>query len=704
MEENKNNPATTHEEKIQPNESENKMPEFLKNINDNIKLPELAEAPLKLDPVQKAAYESNASEQQNSDLDVREIIPTGSEKPVPIAGDSGHQIKVESSSVKDEKPTENKVGDTTKAQRKKNPKSKYTYQQISEMTPAQVVDAISLLIQQEEMAQPKEIELLKEAFAKKKKQLVDSADEEAAKLLQETEIQELRLNDLVSTYETKYKEYKEELTRNQEAALSKKQELLSKLEALVSSTDDFGVISKSFREIETEWKVAGMVAEEKVNDIQNKYYDLREKFYDLKQLNDEFRQYDFKKNLEAKEELIRKAEDLLNEENTFSANRAISELHQCWKDIGPVERELREDLWNRFREISKQVRDKHQEVFASRKEEEEKNLEAKKRLCEEIEEIQYEKLNSTKHWNDTKTKVLDAQAKWKTIGQVPRSEADAIYKRFRAACDVFFAKKALFTKELHEEMEKNLKLKNELVEKAEALAGSKDWKRTSDTLKSLQEAWKKIGQTNYKQNEKLWERFRAACNTFYDARKEVLDGHKKETNRINAEKRDLTQRVKELLAKDANEDANKIREEIQKLVEEYKQVGRAYGKTSQQIHEDFFEAVNEVYKKWKLDRNSRRMSSYNDKMEQFFESGDRDKIRNEITFLNHKKERITQEIQNIEKNVQFMTSSSKWGNNILKDMDTKVEDLRKECALIDEKISLAKQKLVELREAQQQKK
>lgn len=702
MEELKNIPGSGEEQQEEAVASKEQPLEFTKNLNETVILPDLAEEPLERDPVQKAAQQAvnpeEAVDQSSDNTEQFEVIPTGSEKPKKKLNKSEHFLNIEEQSEAEQKVPETVAVAVTAAKptRKKDDCLKYSRQQLAEMSFSEIVDAVVLLVQQDELPQQQEIETIKAAFEKKKSVLQEQKNDSERQEYQEAIIQESRLKDMISAYQERYKEYLEEQNRIEQKAFEKKSALLERLKELINSNREFGAISSSFREIEEEWRSTGRVPEEKAKTLQDEYTALRESFYDLKQINNEFRDYDFKKNLEAKEELIRRAEELSKSDNTSAANREISELHARWKDIGPVAKELRDEIWERFSAVSKEIRDRQQAFFNSRKEEEEKNLEEKKNLCMEVEDISYDTLTSIKLWNKAKENVIKLQAQWKEIGQVPRSESNAIYKRFRGACDVFFSQKAIFFKELHDKQDENYRLKMIILEEAEALSTSTDWEKTAQRLKELQQQWREIGPISPRFD--IWERFRLACNNFFDARKKNSSERRKESSKYVEEKKKLIHSVKELLSRDESDDRNLIREEVHTLIEQFKQNGDPASSFRRRIHKEFYDTVNEIFKKWKLDRNSRRMDSFSDKVGQLADSGDRDKLRNEMTYLTRTREHLKEEIKNSENNMQLMTSSSQWGHTVLKEMEKKIEVLRKEAELIEEKISLVREKIIELRE------
>ncbi len=572
-----------------------------------------------------------------------------------------------------------------------------TPSKVNAMSFSEVVDAVGLLLQQEELPKEKDIDMLENAFLKKKEQL--EKDEDKKDELADAQVQALRLNDLISDYRIKFREYSEQLEKQQQEATEKRKELVQRLDELVKSTEEFGSITRKFREIESEWRAFAHIPHDLDKDLQEQYSALRDSFYDLKQINDDFRDIDFKKNLEAKEELIERANELANSNNPAQANREIGELHAKWKEIGPVAKELRDEIWERFTEVSKLIRDRGQEFFNNRKEEEAKNLELKKKICERVEDINYDALTSHRQWNQKKEEVIALQQQWKEVGSVPRSESNAIYKRFRAACDVFFSKRALALKEIHEQFDTNYHEKLAIVEEAESLAKSDNWKDTAEHLKELQKKWNEIGSVGKKNNE-LWNRFRAACDTFFNARKENFKNRRKEESSIVEKKKELLAKAEEMLKREVSNEIDvkkNFSEELYNLIDEFKKSGYLPPRLSQKLHDKFYSTTNAIFEQWKLDHASRKMEGFAEKVEQMALAGDKDKLRNEITFNLRRKERLLDELKTAENSLQLMTSSSNWGDTVLKDVEKKNKAILHDIELIDEKIALIKEKLAEMR-------
>lgn len=579
------------------------------------------------------------------------------------------------------------------------PKKKISFKKeyIDAMSYSEIVDAVGLLLQQEDLPKEKEISLLEQAFSKKKELL--EQDEYKKEALQDLKIQASRLNDLIADYRIRYKEQQEEQQRKEQEALTAKKNIVTRLQDLVKSTEEFGTITRKFREIETEWKAIGFFNGDLFKELQDQFSSLRDSFYDLKQLNDEFRDLDFKKNLEAKEELIARATELTSASNPISANREIGDLHAKWKEIGPVAKELRDEIWERFVKVSSTIRDRYQDFLNNRKDEEDKNFELKSKICESIEDIDYDGIKDARAWNEKKKEVIKAQQDWKEIGSVPRNESNAIYKRFRAACDLFFSKRSLAFKEFYDNQDENYRAKLAIVEEAESLVNSTDWSKTTERLKTLQKEWNSIGFPGAKHRD-LWPRFRTACDTFFNTRKERSKERRKEESAILEKKRGYIDKAIEMLSVEITEDPTEkqtFADSLFKLIEDFKAAGHLSLKYTQKVHDKFYSTTNEIFKKWKLDQSSRKLENFAEKIDKLVEDCDKDKLRNEMTYNIRKRDKLAEELKNAKGSIQLITSSSNWGNNVLKDIEKQNKSNERELALLEEKIELLRKALARIR-------
>ena len=474
--------------------------------------------------------------------------------------------------------------------------------------------------------------------------------------------------------------------------LQKKLAVIEKIKLLATTPEEAGKSYDAFKELQTEWREIGPVPAENVSEIWKNYQLYVEQFYDMLKLNIQFREYDFRKNLEAKTLLCEQAEKLAEEKDVVAAINRLQILHQEWKEIGPVAKDLREEIWNRFKEASTIVRKRHQDFFVARKAQEEENLQKKTELCEQVEAIPTDGLKTFADW-DAKTKeIIDLQGVWKTIGFAPQKVNTQIFERFRAACDKFFAEKAAYFKNVKEELNQNLQKKKELVEKAEALKDSTEWKQTSDALIELQKQWKAIGAVPRKVSDDLWKRFVGACDHFFEAKSAATAEERGEQQENLKKKQDVIERLKALLADATETTGQKVRE----LQQEWNEVGFVPIREKDKIYKQYREVVDELYKKLNLSQAERRLNSFKTTLKVSAEAG-ANTLARERDRLARAYEIMKGELQTYENNIGFLSASSKKGNSLVQEIQKKVDKLKDELELLKQKI-----KAVETEMRQQQ--
>ena len=463
--------------------------------------------------------------------------------------------------------------------------------------------------------------------------------------------------------------------------LAKKQDVIEKIKQLAVTPEEAGKSYDAFKKLQEEWREIGPVPAENVSEIWKNYQLYVEQFYDMLKLNIQFREYDFRKNLEAKTLLCEQAEKLAEEEDVVAAINRLQTLHQEWKEIGPVAKELREEIWNRFKDASTVIRKRHQDFFEARKAQEEENLQKKTELCEKVETIETEGLRSFADW-DAKTKeIIDLQAVWKTIGYAPQKVNTQIFERFRAACDKFFAEKAAYFKTIKEEQNENLQKKKELVEKAEAMQDNTDWKQTSDAMIELQKQWKTIGAVPRKVSDELWKRFVGACDHFFEAKSAATAGQREEEKENLQKKQDIIARLKALLEDAAEATGQKVRE----LQQEWNEVGFVPIREKDKIYKQYREVVDELYKKLNLSQAERRLNSFKTTLKVSAEAG-ANTLARERDRLMRAYEIMKGELQTYENNIGFLSASSKKGNSLVQEIQKKVDKLKGELELLHQKI------------------
>ena len=480
--------------------------------------------------------------------------------------------------------------------------------------------------------------------------------------------------------EKRQKLFKEQEQEKQEN-LQKKLDIIEKIKAMVTSPEEANKSYKDFKALQDEWKEIKNVPAERANELWRNYQLYVEQFYDLLKLNSEAREYDFKKNLELKKKLCEAAEKLADEPDAISAFHQLQKLHQEYRETGPVNKELREEIWQRFKAASTVINKRHQQHFEALRAKEEENLERKTKLCEQVEAIAAEENKGTGDWERHTKQIIDIQAEWKTIGFAPQKMNVKIFERFRSACDDFFSRKAQFFRGLKDTFKENADKKRALIEKAKALQDSTDWKSTGDKLIGLQKEWKTIGTVPKKLGDQLWEEFLGACNKFFEARNAAGGDTRGEEYKNLEKKRDIISQLKAA----AEEAGENLQERVQKLVEEYQSIGHVPFKEKDKLYEEYHAVLDKLYKDLNISVAKRRLSKFKDNLRQVAERGD-NALDNERARLMRQYEQLKSEVQTYENNLGFLNAASKKGNSLIDEMNRKVQKLKDEVQLVREKI------------------
>lgn len=534
-----------------------------------------------------------------------------------------------------------------------------------------------------------EVESLKQAYYKIRRNEVDElrkafveqgGDEKDFTAPEDT--QENFLKELLGSYKEKKAAYLAEEEKQKAENYEIKLQLIEQLKMLCESQDDFNKLYNEFKDIQQKWKEIKLVPEEHANELWKEYQTYSEAFYDLIKINNQFRDYDFKKNLELKTALCEAVEKLQDEKDIISAFHQLQKLHQQWREIGPVAKELREELWGRFKAASTVINKRHQQHFENLKAKEQENLVAKTAICEEIEGIDYAALQTFKDWDEKNYEVLALQQKWRTIGFTPKKHNTKIFERFRAACDVFFTKKTEFYKSIKAEMEKNLEKKRALCEKAEALKDSTDWKGTTEKMIALQKEWKTIGQVTRRHSDSIWKRFITACDYFFDNKNKNVSSQKSEEQTNLEAKKALIEKVKTM---DESLDTEKAITTLKEWIAEWNEIGHVPFKEKDKVYKAFHEAVDAQFDRLKVDQRDRRMKSYRNNVSEMAGKG-KGKLYSERDRLMRTYERMKNDLQTYENNIGFLTISSKGGSGLVKEMERKIEKLKAEMELTVKKI------------------
>ena len=555
-------------------------------------------------------------------------------------------------------------------------------------TKKEVVERLKEIAASDENPDKDEIDLLKTVFYKlhitereaRMKEYIDGGGDPEAYQIMPDEDEETFKQQMAIVREKRARIFQQQEAEKQ-ANLEKKLEIIEKIKAMATSPDEANKSYNEFKELQQQWKDIKNVPADRASELWRNYQLYVEQFYDLLKLNSEAREYDFKKNLETKTKLCEAAEKLADEEDVISAFHQLQELHQQYRETGPVAKELREQIWTRFKAASTVINKRHQQHFEDLRSKEEENLTLKTALCEKVEEISKQENKTASDWEKRSKEIIDIQNQWKTIGFAPQKMNVKIFERFRAACDDFFGRKSEFFKEMKQAYAANIEKKKALVEKAQALADSTDWKVTSDKLINLQKEWKTIGVVPKKIGDQLWHDFLNACNKFFEARNAANAGARNEERENLEKKRSIIEQIKALVA-DA---ANATREKVQALTDEYNKVGHVPYKEKDALYAAYHEALDAIYKEQNISNKRRRLDDFKSNIRNMAKRGE-DAIDNERGRLTRRFEQLKQEIQTYENNLGFLNASSKKGNSLIDEMNRKVQKLRDDLELVRQKI------------------
>lgn len=463
--------------------------------------------------------------------------------------------------------------------------------------------------------------------------------------------------------------------------LAKKLEIIEKIKAMTTSPEEANKSYQEFKTLQQEWKEIKAIPADKANEVWKNYQLYVEQFYDLLKLNNEAREYDFKKNLEAKTKLCEAAEKLAEEPDVISAFHQLQDLHQEYREIGPVAKELREEIWTRFKNASTVINKKHQQHFEDLRAKEEENLAKKTALCEKIEAINLKEKKQASDWEDATKTIIEIQGEWKKIGFAPQKMNVKIFERFRIANDEFFSKKADFFKNIKSQYAENLEKKQKLVEKAKLLADSTDWKKTGDKLIQMQREWKNIGFVPRKQGDQLWKEFLGACNKFFDARNKLNAGARSEEHANLDKKREIIAKLNELV-ENAGEHLQK---NMQDLIAQYNAVGHVPFKEKDKVYQEYHEVMDKLYKTVRSNNAKRHIHNFKNNLKNVAEKGV-NALDNERGRLLRRYDQLRAEITTYENNLGFLNAASKKGNSLVEEMNRKVEKLKEDLKLVKEKI------------------
>ena len=552
----------------------------------------------------------------------------------------------------------------------------------------EIIERLKAIVDSNETPEKAEVEHLKTVFyklhfvereAQQKAYLDNGGDPEKYQVLpdEDEEIFKAEMTIIKEKRQKAFLALEEEKQQN----LKKKEAIIEQIKAMATTPEEANKNFDQFKKLQHEWKEIKMVPAEKANELWRNYQLYVEQFYDLLNLNREAREYDFKKNLEKKTKLCEAAEKLAEETDVISAFHQLQELHQEYRETGPVAKELREQIWARFKAASTVINKRHQQHFETLRTREEENLTKKTALCEKAEELAKQENKTSADWEKRTKEIIAIQQEWKTIGFAPQKMNVKIFERFRAACDDFFGRKGEFFKQLKEQFAENTEKKKALVEKAQTLSESTDWKATSDKLIALQKEWKTIGMVPKKIGDQLWNDFLATCNRFFEARNAVhADSRNEEHENLN-KKCDIISQLKELV----EQTGENLQEKVQKLTEQYNKVGHVPYKEKDKLYKEYHEVLDKIYKDLHISAARKRVDNFRNNLKKVADRGV-DALDNERGRLLRRFEQLKQEVNTYENNLGFLNISSKKGNSLIDEMNRRIQKLKDDMDEVKQKI------------------
>lgn len=526
----------------------------------------------------------------------------------------------------------------------------------------------------------------KEELAKEKEAFIAKGNEEAAFAPAADELEE-QFKSLYAEIKEKRAAYNAAQDALKAENLAKKREIISKINEIAEDADNVNRQYSTVQQLQQDFKAIGVVPSENDTEVWKSYQVAVERFYDLLKMNKELRDYDFKKNLEQKQALCAEAEALDEEADIVDAFKKLQQLHTSWREIGPVSKEIREELWTRFKNASAVINKKYQSFFEERKANEKKNAEGKEALCVKIEAISTDNLKTYAAWDEATKAIIGLQEEWKKLGFASRKVNTELFARFRKSCDEFFAKKAEFFKRMKDELAANLAKKIELCEKAEALKDSTEWKKTTDALIALQKEWKTVGPVVKKHSDAVWKRFIAACDAFFEEKKKQnVNVHSVEHENLK-QKKDIIAQINSILENKETEDApNKVRE----LMKKWQEVGHVPYKEKDKVYAEYKAAIDKAFEQLDMKAKKARMANFANSINQMSDTG---KVYHERERLVRAYEMKSQELKTYENNLGFFNAQSKSGNSLVKEMERKIANIKEEIAMLEQKIKLIDEKI-----------
>ena len=553
---------------------------------------------------------------------------------------------------------------------------------------AEIIERLKEIVGNDENPTKEELDHLKTSFYKlhiaereaQQKAYLEAGGDPDKYILVPDEAEDVFKAEMGVIKERRAKLFLQQETEKQEN-LEKKLNIIERIKNMASSPEEANKNYNEFKELQQQWKDIKNVPADKANELWRNYQLYVEQDYDQLNLNREAREYDFKKNLGIKNHLCEAAEKLAEEPDVISAFHQLQELHQQFREVGPVAKELRDEVWTRFKAASTIINKRHQQHFDELRAKEEDNLVKKTALCEKVEDIVKDEHKGANEWEKLTKEIIDIQAEWKKIGFAPQKMNVKIFERFRAACDDFFSKKAAFFKEMKQRYNENIAKKQSLIEKAEALMESTDWKVTTDKMIALQKEWKTIGAVPKKVGDELWSKFLEACNKFFEARNAANAGTRNEERTNLDKKKAIISQLKELVEGSVDD----LQEKVKELVDEYAKIGHVPYKEKDKLYKQYHEVLDKLYDDLHVTTAKRRLDNFKSNLKNVVKRGE-DALDNERGRLMRRYEGLKQEINTYENNLGFLNASSKKGNSLIDEMNRKVQRLKDDMELIKQKI------------------
>ena len=552
---------------------------------------------------------------------------------------------------------------------------------IAKMSCAQITDDVVLLLQSGELPPRSIIDRYKNVFYSKMNSYLNTVSEENAKLREDAEAQEIRLKELLNDFKERNRKRQEEIAEEQKANLTIKRELVERLRKLLSSSESFSIISKEYREITESWHNTGAVPPGDMRQIQGEFEHLREEFYDLQQINNEFRDYDFKKNLEAKELIIQRAKELAESADVTQAARELQDLHHRWRDVGPVAKELRKDLWKQFQELSAKINSNNQEYRNQQRTQEGENEAIKRGIITQIEAINPNDIHTFKDWRTYTDQIKELQTQWRKTGRVPRAVSEELYLHFRTACDIFFDKRKEFMRDRNKQISEQGDRKRAIIEEIEQIVAEERWPEGHSRIQELQTEWNEMIHTN--KHQALFKRFREACDTYYTHHKALYQAQREESKESVATAKQLLARAHELAAIESPSDAD--REEAVTLQRDFNQLGYMPRKTRRKLQDELKEQMDAFFNKLRASDKPRgdRRGNRNNNRRNF---GPTSPYGEEYDRIQRRKEQLESDLQTYSNNKERLSVTSSAGENLLKMLEERCDSMQQEIDELDLKL------------------